>query len=388
LEIITKKIVLLLGIITLLANVSFAQEDNTVTLTVSGQGQTQDEAKQNALRNAIEQAFGTFISSNTEILNDELVKDEIVSVANGNIQKFEVISEVQIPDGGYNTTLKVTVSVAKLTTFVESKGVVVEFKGGLFASNILIQKLYEKNETEAISNIVTILKEISKKSFDYSINVEEPFSKNEIWNIPITVNVSVNSNFMNIPSLLEQTIKSIGLSSTELENYSKLNKPVFPITLATLESKGIYYLRNENSIISIIDFIYSLNNSIVGFDVFNGIEKNHLSKYNIGSQYSRECNCRISNLEIFDDNFRIILKNRNNGGWCFICAASLFHNFCGSGNDSKIPVFDYKSLYMDGFSYSIEYDDCFRNFLNKSSNFYIIEFLEKKEFPTTHMVGK
>ena len=102
-----------------------AQEDKTVTLTVSAQGQTQDEAKQNALRNAIEQAFGTFISSNTEILNDELVKDKIVSVSSGNIQNFEVISEVQISDGGYATTLKATVSVTKLTSFVESKGVVV-----------------------------------------------------------------------------------------------------------------------------------------------------------------------------------------------------------------------------------------------------------------------
>ena len=76
-----------------------AQEDKTVTLSISGQGKTQDEAKQNALRNAIEQAFGTFISSNTEILNDELVKDEIVSVSNGNIQKFEIISEVKISEG-------------------------------------------------------------------------------------------------------------------------------------------------------------------------------------------------------------------------------------------------------------------------------------------------
>jgi hypothetical protein len=64
--------------------------DKTVTLVVSGSGKTQDEAKQNALRSAIEQAFGTFISSKTEILNDSLVKDEIVSVANGNIQKFEI----------------------------------------------------------------------------------------------------------------------------------------------------------------------------------------------------------------------------------------------------------------------------------------------------------
>ena len=70
---------------------SYAQEDKTVTLTVNGQGTTLEEARQSALRSAIEQAFGVFISSNTEILNDELIKDEIVSVSNGNIQKFEII---------------------------------------------------------------------------------------------------------------------------------------------------------------------------------------------------------------------------------------------------------------------------------------------------------
>jgi hypothetical protein len=260
-------------LVILLLNFSsvFSQDDKTVTLTVSAQGETISEAKQNALRDAIEQAFGTFISSNTEILNDELVKDELVSVSNGNIKDFEVISEVQIPNGGYATSLKATVSVTKLTSFVESKGVVAEFKGGLFASNILIQELYKKNETEAINNIVTILKEISRKSFDYSINAADPFSNNGIWNIPITINVIANSNFINIPTLLEQTIESLNLSPTELENYSKLNKPVFPITLATLNSKGIYYLRNENSIKSIIDFIYSLNNSIVSFYIFDGI---------------------------------------------------------------------------------------------------------------------
>ena len=77
-------------LVILLLNFSsvFSQDHKTVTLTVSAQGETISEAKQNALRDAIEQAFGTFISSNTEILNDELVKDEIVSVSNGNIQDY------------------------------------------------------------------------------------------------------------------------------------------------------------------------------------------------------------------------------------------------------------------------------------------------------------
>ena len=73
---------------------AFAQDDQTVTLTVSGQGETLEDAKQNALRSAIEQAFGAFISSKTEILNDDLVKDEIVMISNGNIQDFEIISEI------------------------------------------------------------------------------------------------------------------------------------------------------------------------------------------------------------------------------------------------------------------------------------------------------
>ena len=173
-----KKIVLLLGIITLLANVSFAQEDKTVTLTVSGQGQTQDEAKQNALRNAIEQAFGSFISSNTEILNDELVKDEIVSIANGNIQKFEVISEVEVPEVGHATTLKATVSVTKLTSFVESKGVEIEFKGSLFGANLRQQRINENAELQAIINLCEVSNEILSKSIDYSIEVDEPVKAN------------------------------------------------------------------------------------------------------------------------------------------------------------------------------------------------------------------
>ena len=55
-----------------------ANSENEVTLTVSGNGKTLEEAKNNALRSAIEQAFGAYISSKTEILNDNLVKDEIV----------------------------------------------------------------------------------------------------------------------------------------------------------------------------------------------------------------------------------------------------------------------------------------------------------------------
>ena len=70
---------------------AFAQNDE-VTLMVSSDGPTKDEAVKTALRSAIEQAYGTFVSATTEILNDELVKDEIITVTQGNIKNYNEVA--------------------------------------------------------------------------------------------------------------------------------------------------------------------------------------------------------------------------------------------------------------------------------------------------------
>jgi hypothetical protein len=52
----------------------FAQTNSKdVSITSSGSGKTLEDAKQAALRSSTEQAFGAFISSKTEMFNDQLV---------------------------------------------------------------------------------------------------------------------------------------------------------------------------------------------------------------------------------------------------------------------------------------------------------------------------
>jgi len=316
-----KKIALLLGIITLLANVSFAQEDKTVTLTVSGQGTTQDEAKQNALRNAIEQAFGTFISSNTEILNDELVKDEIVSVSNGNIQKFEILSEVQIENGEWSTTLKAVVSVTKLTSFCESKGISVEFKGSLFAFNVNQQILNEKNEIKAIEDVCQVIRNIADVSFDYSITASDPISldaSNSKWRIPMYIGVYKNSNFDNIPKILYSTLKGISLSLEEAKNYVQLGKNVYPISIASNENDYSYILlRTDASISRLLEMLYYFNHSLQNFKISNGIAEWTIKDKPNNLKY------------IYDYGFRIFIKKINNGSdYNAYCKASVFYTHC------------------------------------------------------------
>jgi hypothetical protein len=230
---------------------AYAQDDKTVTLVVSGQGKTQDEAKQNALRSAIEQAFGTFISSKTEILNDNLVKDEIVSVANGNIKKYYVISEVQIPEGGYATSLKVTVSVTKLTSFVESKGGVIDLRAGEFSYNVKKEELYTNTEFKALQTFITTRLR-SQIFYDYTIISKSPKVDGDSYSIELEIGIKANNNLFSFFSDFYNLLKNISLDETNMNFRKESNLTVYKIKV---KDGASYYLRNKLSfdLISNID---------------------------------------------------------------------------------------------------------------------------------------
>ncbi len=168
-----KKIILLLIVLLSFSTVN-AQEERIVTITSIGQGKTKEEAKEIAIKRAISLTHQTFISSKKEILNNKAVNDEIVLNTNGQIQKTDVVSEIQLPNNEYVTTLNVTMSVTKLTTFFESKGEIVEFKGGVFSQNIKLQKLKEDSENSIIKNLCLSSFEILKNSVDFAIKHSQP----------------------------------------------------------------------------------------------------------------------------------------------------------------------------------------------------------------------
>jgi hypothetical protein len=270
-----KKLILFITLAyTLTANAQDA--DKTVTLVVSGSGKTQDEAKQNALRSAIEQAFGTFISSKTEILNDDLVKDEIVSVANGNIQNYEPISEVQLPDGGYASTFQATVSVSKLTSFCESKGVSIEFKGGVFSMKIKTQTIVENNEVATVKDACMNSKNIISKSFEYLIKTNEPSmleNQPDKWRVDFIVDVNMNSNYEVFKSYLISTLLKVSMSIEEIDLYKSLNKKYYCVGFNTDEGMKPIYLRSVFSLAYIQDLFWYSKFSAASFYVYDGNNK-------------------------------------------------------------------------------------------------------------------
>lgn len=248
---------------------------NGVVITCSGQGKTQDDAKQNALRSAIEQTFGTFISSKTELLNDVLESDQITSLASGNIKSYEIITQVELPAGGFSITLRAIISVDNLTNFVQSKGVAAEIKGGLFAMNVKQQLLNEAAEIQIITNLIGTIHNVLQQSFDYNLEVSEPRSldgNSEIWEIPMLIKVQPNKNMNFCANYLSSNLKAISLSKEEQLNYKKINKPVYAVSVSMQNAIDTFYLRTKNAISSFnrLDNMWFYTHS---FFINNGIKK-------------------------------------------------------------------------------------------------------------------
>lgn len=298
-------------------------DNNMVRLTVSAQGRTKEEAKYKALRDALERAFGTFISSNTQILNDELVKDEIVSVSSGNIQKFEIKSEVQLPDGSYTNVVDVTVSLGKLRSFCESKGINVEFQGGLFAANIKLQQMNKHNEETVIENMYQVVEKIASVGYDFTIEVKEPRHSSlytNAYDVDLKVIAKFNNNMLNAIEIMEKTISGLFLRDEEIKTLKNQGAWVYPVNIG-LESG---YLRSFTSIIAIrhlceriipyYSTYFKINNglqSMNGKEILSSKDNNELLR--LKEQLSDIDKIRLNRFYMVGNNYDLFASNKRDG---------------------------------------------------------------------------
>lgn len=98
--------VLILGLASLVYAAGSIKE-----VTVKGSGASRNEALNDVLRNAVEQAVGTLIDSQTLVKNFELVEDEIYTKSQGFVQDYNIISE-QRNNGLVVITARVKVNTA------------------------------------------------------------------------------------------------------------------------------------------------------------------------------------------------------------------------------------------------------------------------------------
>ena len=295
-----KKIFLL---ITLLVCSFAAYAQGTVTLVVNGEGATKAEATANALRSAIEQSFGVFVSSNTQILNDEIVKDEIATLASGNITEYTELGSVTLPDGSKSVSLSATVSINNLISYAKSKGSSTEFAGAVWGMNMKMRKLNAENERTAVAHMLENLEILSRDMFriemsesstpvkinwdDYKYSHLKEIYSSQPYLVDFQLKYYSTPACKLFNDFLFKSLESISLSEDEVRAYRESGEPIYGLSFRQAVNEDIQIFgigeRDLNSTIAYSDHysrgakefklsVYYFRNNIAG-DILSGIYK-------------------------------------------------------------------------------------------------------------------
>ena len=190
-----------------------------VSLVVSGEGSSKKEATDNALRSAIEQAFGSFVSSNTMIINDELLNDNIATFSKGTVKKFQEISSIEA-NGTHYVTLNATVSTEKLVSYVQAKGGTCELAGATFTANLRMLQFHRESTRKTVINLIKQLAILAPHVYDISIE-PHPQSNGEV---KLNVKFKPNKNMFEYDRLILTTLEALSISSAEKKSLEDMGE--------------------------------------------------------------------------------------------------------------------------------------------------------------------
>ena len=234
------------------ANV-FSKQKDEITLTVSADGTSKEEAINSALCNALRQTYQSFVSTNTTLIDRKVAKKEIVTITNGNIKNYEEIAFNAMPNGKIFVTLKATVCISKLISYAQSEGAETEFAGATLGMNMKMIELNKKNELTAIEHLMQQLDLMAENYnlFDLNLNISEPELSKDKKNFLVggRINLVYNQNTQNYFDVLYNTLISLSMSDEEQAEYANLNIDYYEIHIPGVNID--IYLRNP---VHIFDF--------------------------------------------------------------------------------------------------------------------------------------
>ncbi|MCX6264648.1 MAG: hypothetical protein NTZ47_08920 [Bacteroidetes bacterium] len=225
-----------------------ASKSNVVEVT--GYGKTEEEARMNAEVKAIVSTIGSFVTQETEVVNDRLVSDKIAEIAAGTITKVEPVK----PFNGKSITIRAHVSVKEVMTFCKNNGIGTEIQGSAIASEFGRQERNESGEKVALSALSDKVAAILNRAFDYKIISDEPklnpyskYTADREWVatdefiLPLTVEVYSNDNFKIVYQEIITTFKGITMTPSEAATYKKMGKEVYEVSVFSEEDIKRYY---------------------------------------------------------------------------------------------------------------------------------------------------
>lgn len=116
--------------------------EETIRVMAVGMGKDSDAALKNALRNAVSQAVGTLVDTQTIVENDAVIKDQILSHSGGFVEDYTMIGSPEADDGLVSIKIEAVVKKMNLKRKMEAADIlhVEKIDGKLYTRQIQVDE--------------------------------------------------------------------------------------------------------------------------------------------------------------------------------------------------------------------------------------------------------
>lgn len=139
-------------------NTKFAKQ-----ILVTGIGATPESAEKQAITDAVRQAVGAYVDTNTIVENEAVIKDRILSVSNGFVKEYKVVSPAkQRDDGLYELQILATVQTGQLVQALKESNLI---SGEVAGANMWAEASTKvMNAQDAVAMLQAKMPELIKSS--------------------------------------------------------------------------------------------------------------------------------------------------------------------------------------------------------------------------------
>lgn len=181
-----------LSVVRIALNLGSGKQDY-IQVEVVSEGATEEQARAEGFRSAINQAIGSVVATQTETQNQRLVRNEIVNYSSGFVDRYEVIEREQV---GNQVRLKMRVWVAesKIAHRLLSQGFSLQTVPGPQLAAQAQTLLEERQRGDQL--VAAIMRDFPHRAFDIIAEQGRMSFNNRVPRLEVPVTVRWNPNFV------------------------------------------------------------------------------------------------------------------------------------------------------------------------------------------------
>lgn len=171
------------------------RSEKVLYVEVVGEGGTLFQARRQGFRLAVEHAVGTVVSSETEVRNSHMVRDEIITYASGYVDRFEIV-EQQEYSGRVQVKMKIWVKHSRLANRLLNRS---EANGRVEGGRISAQLETLQHERKSSDRLLkSVLADFPARAFDVHLEQTQVFvDSNRHGQLEVAFHLRWNEHYLN-----------------------------------------------------------------------------------------------------------------------------------------------------------------------------------------------